>query len=105
RRRRALKWRRGLRACVTLQVFYVRERFRHVSGLKRQQVADRLLAEAFLEHFDVTTERHWRGVADVVDQVRRTAGSRIGVIARPLRIGGRYPIAGPHDTFGDVVDK
>src|SRR5262245_15325749 len=51
---------RGLVAHVTHQVFDVRKGVRHVAGLQRQHVPDRLLAETVLEHLDVADEVHRR---------------------------------------------
>ena len=43
-------------------------------------------------------------VADIVNMPRRTAGRRIGLVARPCRVGLRRPLDEPHHGLGYVID-
>src|SRR5579863_9925079 len=87
------------KADSAFQVRAIGKGLQRIAGLYRQEFANRRPADGMLDLCDDLQQLHRLTVTDVINMPRRTAGRRIGPVARPCRVGRRRTC---HETYNGL---
>src|SRR6266403_5605651 len=93
----------GLKADISHKCIYICKGTRHVSGLERQHVLQRLLAYRLLNAFNEVHQFYRLIVADVIEPVRRSRRSRIRLGAIPVGIRRGDFVQRPYDALNNII--